>query len=99
MVYLVITYDYGVRNVDRVIKGLCASAVMIACLGMTVSSGASMNPAFAFAQGLYMLALDNSGGHEIGMDEGIYLWVYCCMPFFGSLFAALLYMLHSYHEV
>ena len=56
MIYLILTYDAGLRKVDRILKGICCALTLAACYTMAVGSGASMNPFFGLAESIYMVA-------------------------------------------
>jgi hypothetical protein len=45
------------RALNRVIKGLALAFTLLACLIMTFSSGAALNPAHGLAQSVYTYAM------------------------------------------
>ena len=57
--YLIIRFESSMKKVDRIIKGLACSLVLIGCLLMTNGAGASLNPGLGFAQSIYMIGVNN----------------------------------------
>jgi glycerol uptake facilitator-like aquaporin len=99
IVYLVLVYDASVKKLDRVLRGLCASSVLLACLSMTLRSSAALNPAIGIAQSAYMIGLLNSQSPGLGGQNATYMWVYIVFPFIGAILAASFYFFHRKLEL
>ena len=95
--YLIVIYKPSLRTVDEIIKGLTLATILWMCYFLSAGSGACLNPALGLAQTTYQIGFLNEMDLN-GNGFASLIWVYMAMPFFGSLFAALLFKMNIYFD-
>ena len=79
-------------------KAFTLCFTLFVCNSLTLGSGAVFNPAFGFAQSMYMIGVNNRDGSGTGTEQAKVIWVYMIVPYFGAAASALFYFLHGYIE-
>lgn len=94
-VYLLVIYKPSLRTTDEIVKGLALGFTLWICYSLCADSGACLNPALGLAQTTYQIGflnlIDKNGNGFASL-----IWVYFVMPFFGAIFAAIIFRLTVY---
>ena len=90
--FLVLTFEKRFQKTSRALKGLFLMHVLYMCYVFCIGSGASLNPAFAFAEIIYCVILAHVYDR---LYDATLIWVYIVFPFVGAVVAAKFYEIYE----